>query len=336
MTQEALQQSRTYLKPFDIGNVRIDVPLTLAPMAGQTNHAFRTLCRDQGDCGLVCTELISSSLIDSRKSRQKFDWAQTESPLAVQLYGTNQTDMVEAARILQDHGADIIDINMGCWVPKVARKGGGAALLKDIAVATRIVESVVEAVAIPVTVKVRSGWSADEITAIDFAQQAERAGALAVAVHARTADQGFSGNADWSIIKQVKDVVDIPVIGNGDVFDGFDAQRMFDDTGCDAIMVGRASLGNPFIFSQVGHTLSTGLPAPTPTRAELARVALQQAYRTLATSPLEDRHAVLELRGQISKYRLDQAGQREIRSRLVRCETIADIENVLLPIINSV
>ncbi len=323
------------LAPFSIESVLIDPPLTLAPMAGQTNHAFRTLVRDRGGCGLVCTELISSSLIDSRKSRQKFDWTEAESPLAVQLYGTSKTDMAEAARILEDHGADIVDINMGCWVPKVARKGGGAALLRDISVAAGLVEAVVQAVSIPVTVKVRSGWSSEQITAIDFARHAEQAGAQAVAVHARTADQGFRGSADWSIIKQVKDAVDIPVIGNGDVCSGFDAQRMFDQTGCDAIMVGRASLGNPFIFSQIVHTIETGAPAPSPTRRQLAETALKHARRTLRTTPLEEQHAVLELRGQISKYPLDTTSEKPIRNQLVRCQTLQDIESVLSPLLKE-
>lgn len=328
------QSTRSQVKPLHIGPLTIDIPLTLAPMAGQTNHAFRTLCRDYGGLGLVCTELISSSLIESRKSRQKFDWTPDEHPFAVQLYGTNKADMAEAARIVEAHGADIVDINMGCWVPKVARKGGGAALLKDISVAAGIVEAVADAVDIPVTVKVRTGWRADEVTAIDFAQHAERAGAQAVAVHARTADQGFRGDADWSIIKQVKEAVDdIPVIGNGDVFNGFDALRMFTETRCDAVMVGRASLGNPFIFQQIFHTLETGLAPPVPTRAEMAQAALKQAYLTLETSPLEAHHAVLELRGQLSKYRLDQDNTRTIRNQLVRCETLHDIETILLPLL---
>ena len=221
------------LRSFSIGDIRIDQPLALAPMAGQTNYAFRTLCREMGGCGLVCTELISSTALQYKSSRQRtfqrFDWSATESPFAVQLFGSDPAEMAEAAQVVVDQGADIVDINMGCWVPKVARKGGGAALLKDVCTAAAVVEAVVKAVEVPVTVKVRSGWNAAHPTAVEFARVAEQVGVQAVTVHARYAEQGFGGAADWDIIRRVKAAVhSIPVIGNGDVCNADDAQRMFE------------------------------------------------------------------------------------------------------------
>src|SRR5258707_12504591 len=182
------------MKPMNIGAITIDPPLTLAPMAGQTNHAFRVLCREMGDCGLVCTELISSHAIHYKnvKTFNMFDWSEAEHPFAVQLFGSDPVVMAEAARIVADRGADIVDINMGCWVPKVAKIGAGAALLRDVCTATRVVEAVVRAVSVPVTVKVRSGWDAEHLTAVEFARAAEKAGVKAIAVHARTAQQGFT------------------------------------------------------------------------------------------------------------------------------------------------
>src|SRR5579859_2915828 len=235
-TQAELNTPAVALKPMRIGGIAIETPLTLAPMAGQTNHPFRVLCREMGDCGLVCTELISSQAIHYRnaKTLTMFDWREIEHPFAVQLFGSDISVMAEAARIVADQGADIVDINMGCWVPKVAKTGAGAALLRDVCTATRVVEAVVNAVNVPVTVKVRSGWDRDHLTAVEFARAAESAGVRAIAVHARTASQGFTGEPDWDMIRQVKQAVkDIPVIGNGDVKTAQDAARMFAETGCD-------------------------------------------------------------------------------------------------------
>jgi len=327
----------TTLAPLHIGEVTVNIPLTLAPMAGHTNHAFRRLVREQGGCGLVCTELISSNALQYHGSRQRtlsmFDWTIDEKPFAVQLFGNDRAHMAEAARLVEDSGADLIDINMGCWVPKVAKKGGGAALLKDVDEAAAVVRAVVEAVGVPVTVKVRSGFEEGETTAIVFAAAAEQAGARAIAVHARYASQGFGGEADWSVIREVKQTVrDMPVIGNGDVYTGADARRMIDETGCDAVMIGRAALGAPWIFRQVEHELRTGEPLPEPSRAERAAVALRHAQLTLATTHLPDHVAVRELRGQLSKYGLDHPGERFIRNKLVRVETPDDVRRILDPI----
>jgi tRNA-dihydrouridine synthase B len=335
----AFNPTPTSLKPMTIGGVVIDTPLTLAPMAGHTNHAFRVLCREMGDCGLVCTELLSGHIVQERSSRsfKMFDWSDVEHPFAVQLFGSDPTMMAEAARIVADAGADIIDINMGCWVPKLVKKGAGAALLRDVCTATLVVGAVVKAVDIPVTVKVRSGWDAEQITAVEFARAAESVGVQAVAVHGRTAAQGFSGTADWDIIRQVKEAVKyIPVIGNGDVYCAADAAKMFAETGCDAVMLGRAALGNPWIFRQITHELTTGEALPLPTLAERAAVALRHARLTIETTYLNsERQAVYELRGQISKYRLDAPGTVAVRNQLVQAESLADIESILLPLVEG-
>ncbi|MDZ4764112.1 MAG: tRNA dihydrouridine synthase DusB [Chloroflexota bacterium] len=316
------------LNPIKIGTIQIDTPLTLAPMAGQTNHAFRVLCREMGDCGLTCTELLSSQAIQygSKKSFQMFDWTETERPVAVQLFGGDPAMMAHAARVVADAGADIVDINMGCWVPKVAKQGAGAALLKDICSATAVVEAVVRAVDIPVTVKIRAGWDAGNPTCVPFARAAEQAGVKAIAVHARFATQGFQGVADWSWIARVKAVVSIPVLGNGDVETPDDAARMLHETGCDGVMIGRAALGNPWIFAQIEHYLRTGAPLPPPSVIERAETAMRHAQISVETSKLPPKQVIYELRGQLIKYTVGMPFAARLRDDLVRAESLDAIE----------
>lgn len=328
-------QAASTLKLLQIGDITIDSPLTLAPMAGHSNYALRRLCRELGGCGLVCTELISSSIVKNSRTRalQRFDWRASESPVAVQLFGVDPQIVAEAARVVADHGADIVDINMGCWVPKIAKKGGGAALLRDVRAATAVVAAVVKAVDVPVTVKVRSGFEDGVLTAPPFAAAAEAVGAQAVAVHARFAGQGHSGAADWDVIAAVKDAVrDMPIIGNGDVHSGEDARRMLERTGCDGVMVGRGALGRPWLFRHIATYLETGVSFPEPTRAQRARIALRHAQLTLGTTRLPEGVAVMEMRGQISKYKLDAPGSRRLRNRLVRIDSFAELESILLEV----
>ena len=325
--------TQTALKPLRIGDITIETPLALAPMAGHTNYALRRLCRELGGCGLVCTELISSNIVKNSRERalQRFDWRSDERPVAAQLFGAEPQIVAEAARVVVDHGADIVDINMGCWVPKIAKKGGGAALLRDVKAATAVVEAVVNAVDVPVTVKVRSGFEDGIVTAVPFAAAAEAVGAKAVAVHARFARQGHGGEADWEVIAAVKDAVrNMPIIGNGDVHSGEDARRMLDFTGCDGVMIGRAALGRPWLFRHIAHYLETGVALPEPSRSERARIALRHAQLTLASTSLPEHVAVREMRGQISKYQLDAPGSRRVRNRLVRIVSYAELESILL------
>lgn len=329
------------LQPLKIGSIVIPTPLALAPMDGMTNYAFRHLCRRYSgdDCGLVCTELLSSKILTSttdKRARFKFDWRPGEEfPFAVQIFGNDPAMMADAAQLLEASGAAIIDINMGCWVPKVARKGGGAGLLRDVCTATSVVQAVVDAVNVPVTVKVRAGYKEGEPTAIEFARAAEAAGVQLIAVHWRYASQGFRPYpVDWSIIREVKAAVEtIPVLGNGDVHNATDVERMLDETGCDGVMIGRAAVGNPWIFRQIAHHLHTGEPLARPSVSVRAEAALELARIMVATDDYPEEKSVLQLRGRLYPYFDEQdAGYEALYHRLVRVTTLAEIESLLLPL----
>jgi nifR3 family TIM-barrel protein len=333
------------LKPIHIGPIEISTPLTLAPMDGMTNYAFRRLCRhySEADCGLVCTELLSSHILtsDHQRARFKFDWRPEEFPFAVQIYGNDPTIMADAARVLEDAGAAIIDINMGCWVPKIARKGSGAGLLGDVCTAGAVVAAVVNAVSVPVTVKVRAGLKQGEPTAVEFARIAEDSGVRMIAVHWRYASQGFRPDPiDWSIIGQVKQAIrHIPVLGNGDMHTAADVRRMMRETGCDGAMIGRAAAGHPWLFGQIAHELRTGQPLPPPPIAERARAALSHAHVMVETSDYDEGKTVMMLRGRLHQY-FDELIEThtyfsELRTKIVRVESLAQIDQLLLPLINE-
>lgn len=313
-----------------IGPITVDTPLVLAPMAGVTSHAFRLLCR-RYDVGLVVTELLSSHAIHykNKKTFGMFDWTDEERPVSVQLFGGEPDLMAEAAQVVEENGAEIVDLNMGCWVPKVAKTGAGAALLKDVCLAQQVVKAMVDAVKVPVTVKIRSGWDRSNTTAIEFAQRAQDVGASAIAVHARYANQGFTGSADWSIIRRVKDAVTIPVIGNGDVVTVDDAKRMIDETGCDGVMIGRAAMGNPWIFRQTKHFLETGERLPDPALPERIEAALFHLKTMAATPNVGEERAVKEMRGQLTHYFKGFPGVSSLRGSIVKAETIAEVESLL-------
>ncbi len=235
-----------------IGSVETDNSTVLAPLAGITNLPMRLLAKRAG-CGLVCSEMISSNglVYSSGKTVQLLDSTPEEKPLSAQIFGSNPQIMADAARIVQDSNADIVDINFGCSVKKILKSNSGSALMKDPSLARRILDSVRKAVTIPLTIKIRSGWEPSGKQAVEIARMAEDCGVEAIAVHPRTATQGFRGVADWSIIAAVKKAVTIPVIGNGDVTAPEDALRMQYQTACDGVMVGRAAIGNPMIFDQI-------------------------------------------------------------------------------------
>jgi len=260
------------------------------------------------------------------------DWTEEERPISVQIFGAEPSAMAEAARMVEDAGADVIDINIGCPVPKVVKTGAAAALLKDLALAGRIIESVVRAVKAPVSVKTRSGWDSTRETAAELARIAEQSGAAMITVHGRTAAQGFQGASDWGVIRRVKEAVRIPVVGNGDVRDPEDAGRMFDETHCDAVMIGRAALGNPWIFARTWSCLANGgslfrTPVPGPNVEE--RLAAAWRHALLFAEAVGEEKAVRELRGQLGWYVKGLRGAPRIRDRLARASSMAEIRGIL-------
>lgn len=312
-----------------IGSVVFSPPLVLAPMAGVTNHAFRKLCREIGGVGLVCSEMISAYALTYGSERTKLimDWTDDERPVSAQLFGPDPTAMGKAARMVEEAGADIIDVNVGCPVPKVTKGGAGGALLRDLALAERIIKAVVANVSVPVTVKTRRGPYPETETAVVLAKIAEAAGVKAVAVHGRTVSQGFSGHADWEVIGRVKESVDIPVIGNGDVRTPEDAARMFDETGCDAVMIGRGALGNPWVFKRIHHYLETGNVLPEPSIEE--RMDAAGRHASLLIDILGEERAVRELRAQLAWYVKGITGAPKLRAMFTKARTRSDIERIL-------
>lgn len=287
---------------FKIGNIELKNRVVLAPMAGVCNPAFRLIAKEFGT-GLVCAEMVSDKAIvhGNKRTREMLFVDEREKPLSLQIFGGDKMSLVEAAKVVdQETNADIIDINMGCPVPKVTKCDAGAKWLLDPSKIEEMVSAVVAVVNKPVTVKMRIGWDSDHIYVVENAKAVERAGGAAISVHGRTREQLYTGTADWSFIKQAKQAVNIPVIGNGDVFAPEDAKRMLDETGCDAVMIGRAALGNPWMLYRTVEYLEKGVLLPEPSAEEKIRIAILHMDRLVA---LKGEHvAVKEMRKHMAWY----------------------------------
>ncbi len=267
---------------WKIGNVQIENPFVLAPMAGVTDLPFRTLCKEQG-AGLICMEMISAKAISFR-NKNTFSLMEIdpcEHPVSMQLFGSEPELMAEVAKSIEDREFDILDINMGCPVPKVVNNGEGSALLKSPDLIEQIVKSVSSAIRKPVTVKVRIGFENVSVDIVEIAKRVEDAGAAAIAVHGRTRQQYYSGTADWETIRKVKEAVTIPVIGNGDVDSPLKAEALLKETGCDAVMIGRAVRGNPWLFREMNHYFNTGELLERPSAEEIREMILRHARKQI-------------------------------------------------------
>ena len=311
-----------------IGKVPINQPTVLAPMAGVTDLAFRLLAKEMG-CGLVVSEMVSAKglLYENCRTRELIKIDPRERPTAIQLFGSVPEELAEAARRVAAAGADIIDFNMGCPTHKIVKNGEGSALLRSVGKAAAILKAMVQAVDIPVTVKIRTGWDAASINVVEVAKALEQSGVSAIAVHARTREQFYSGTADWSLIRQVKQAVRVPVIGNGDVRTVQDAQRMLGETGCDAVMVGRAACGNVWIFRQIAAWLERGELPAGPTLAEKSQTLLRHLDMLIE---LKGSHiAIREMRRHAASYVKGYPKSAELRTRFNQAMSRADFEMIL-------
>lgn len=315
---------------WKIGNVEIKNRVVLAPMAGVCNSAFRRIIKEMG-AGLIYAEMVSDKAItyENKKTIDMLYMTDFERPIAQQIFGSDKESFVVASKFICDTmHPDIIDINMGCPVPKVAvHAQAGSALLKDIPKIKEIVKSVVETVNVPVTVKIRSGWDNNHINAVEVAKAVEEAGASAICVHPRTRSQGYSGKADWNIIKEVKNAVKIPVIGNGDITSKEDAKRMLEETGCDAIMIGRGVLGNPWLVKEVVEYIENGNIVPKPTPKE--RVDMCLKHISYLREIKCDKLVVLESRNHIAWYLKGLTDSNEIKNIIFLTKDIDDIITIL-------
>lgn len=307
-----------------LGTLRMENPVVLAPMAGVTDPPFRRIVRGYHS-GLVCGEMISSMALhyNNRKTRELIQIAPEEHPVSIQIFGADPRIMAEAAGIVADCGADIIDINMGCPVPKIVKNGEGAALMRNLPLAAAIIGSVVKSVALPVTVKFRLGWDGEHITAPELGRIAAENGAVAVTVHGRTREQFYQGAADWEGIAAVKQSVVIPVVGNGDIDSPQAAEEMIRQTGCDGVMIGQASLGRPWLFRQVSVYLDTGELISQPSLVE--QFAVIRKHLRLQVAYAGEERGIKEMRKHLAWYLKGTPGAARFREKLITLTSLPEV-----------
>lgn len=307
---------------MNIGNVEISGNLILAPMAGVTDLPFRLLCKEQG-ADLVYSEMVSAKgiLYNNKNTKPLLEISPKERPIALQLFGSDPVIMAEMAKKIEGLEFDILDINMGCPVPKIVNNGEGSALMKNPELAEKIVEAVVNAVKKPVTVKMRKGFLHNENTAVSLAKRLEACGAAAIAVHGRTREQYYSGAADWEVIKNVKRAVKIPVIGNGDVFSKEDAERMLKETGCDGVMIGRGAKGNPWLFHQIKYTTEP------PSQQEVAEMILRHAKMQVEWKGTYI--GIREMRKHVTWYTSGYPSSSKLRNYVNQIESLEELKRLL-------
>lgn len=319
---------------LQIGNLELDNQLILAPMAGVTDLPFRLLCKEQG-AGLLCTEMVSAKAImyKNKNTKALMEIDPRERPVSLQLFGSDPDVMGMIAQQIEEQPFDILDINMGCPVPKVVNNGEGSALMKEPEKVRRIVSAVVKAVKKPVTVKIRKGFDEAHVNAVEIAKIIEDCGAAAVAVHGRTREQYYAGKADWNIIRQVKEAVSIPVIGNGDVQGAQSAGSLVEYTGCDGIMIGRAARGNPWIFRQINEYLEHGRIIPGPSPEEVRDMILRHAR--LQTELKGEYTGMREMRKHVAWYTTGFPHSARLRGMVNEISTLDELEDILMHILKN-
>ena len=312
-----------------IGNVELENNVILAPMAGVSDLPFRLLCREQG-AGMVCTEMVSAKAISfhNKNTVALLETSPAEHPVSLQLFGADPDIISEMAAYIEERDFDVLDLNMGCPVPKVAGTGEGSALMRNPKLVEQIVSKTVRAIKKPVTVKIRKGFTASEVNAVEIARIAEASGAAAVAVHGRTREQYYTGTADWDIIRQVKEAVSIPVIGNGDVDSAGKAKQLLDETGCDGVMVGRGARGNPWIFREIRDYLATGELPPRPSKEEVRDMMLRHTRMEIEYKG--EYTGIREMRKHISWYTAGYPNSAKLRGCINAVESYQKLEEMLM------
>ncbi|HWQ29356.1 MAG TPA: tRNA dihydrouridine synthase DusB [Negativicutes bacterium] len=320
---------------MQIGTVKLNNNVFLAPMAGVTDIAFRILCKRQG-CGLTYTEMVSAKGLHykSDNTAELLEIAAEEKPAAAQVFGSDPELVAKAAQHAAAGGAAIIDINMGCPTPKIVKNGDGSALMRKPELAREIIRAAVKAVDVPVTVKTRKGWDDESVNAVQMAVIAAEEGAAAVTIHGRTREQFYSGTADWNIIKQVRDAINIPLIGNGDITCPEDAKRMLEETGCDAVMIGRGAQGNPWIFSRTIEYLRTGQLLPEPTYRQ--RIEMILLHLDMVTALKGESIGVKEMRKHAAWYLKGIPGSAKIKAEVFKMTTVTQVKALLQEFLNHI